>query len=86
MKRYRFTALAIPGLALAGAIGMFAFGNGPELEPIPECLAAIEENHKTQNKEPALVLFAPAPMLGETKKGKDKNKKPENKKTKDKKI
>ena len=80
MKRYGFTALAIPGLALAGAIGMFAFGNGPKLEPIPERLAAIEENHKTQNEESALGLSTPAPMLGKTKKGKDKNKKQESKK------
>lgn len=80
MKRYGFTALAIPGLALAGAIGMFAFGNGPKLEPIPERLAAIEENHKTQNEESALGLSTPAPMLGKTKEKKDKNKKQKSKK------
>ncbi|MCI8408589.1 MAG: FMN-binding protein [Lachnospiraceae bacterium] len=75
MKKYGFTVLAIPGLALASVIGMFAFGNGPELKPIPERLAAVEDNSNIQNKESALELSTPAPMLGETNEKKQKSKK-----------
>lgn len=73
MKKYGFTVLAIPGLALAGVIGMFTFGNGPKLKPIPERLVAVEDDSKIQNKK--LELSTPTSMLGETNKKKQKSKK-----------
>lgn len=68
MKRYGFTVLAIPGLVLAGAIGIFAFGTEPKLKPVPERLIAVEENEKVQNKETVPELSTSAPVLVKTNK------------------
>lgn len=65
MKGYGFTALAVPGLVLAGAIGFFAFGNGPKLEPVPERMAAVEQKQETKGN--VLQLSTPVPPVKEAK-------------------